>query len=399
MNANFRMGTDPAPRRLASLASRKDLPPRIRAEALFALGHWAEPPARDRLVGVYRPLSARDPAPARAALAEALPGLLEKASHSEELMTAAMDAAARLSLSNAAPAIATLVRDTSAPSTVRAAALRAYTRLDPDRSVVSTLLASAAADSSEPLRLAAFKLNAELNPQDALGQMASRLAQGTLAEQQTAYAALAELNSDAADALLADALDRLMRREIANEVVLDLIEAAAKRPTDAVKSRLAAYQDWKLPKDALSPYRETLYGGDAARGRRIFYENAAVACTRCHQIGSDGGGNAGPKLDGLATRTTPEHWLESVVFPNQQVVQGFESALITLKDGQSYAGVVKSETNETLILIAPEEGEIPLKKSDIASREKGLSGMPEGLGQLLTRHELRDLIAFLGTLK
>ena len=47
----------------------------------------------------------------------------------------------------------------------------------------------------------------------------------------------------------------------------DLVEAAGKRDADAVKTRLAAYQDWKLPKDHLSPYREALVGGDAARGK------------------------------------------------------------------------------------------------------------------------------------
>ena len=190
-----------------------------------------------------------------------------------------------------------------------------------------------------------------------------------------------------------------MKREVANEVMLDLVQAAGKRDAAAVKSRLAAYQDWKLPKDHLSPYRETLNGGDAARGRKIFYEHAAVACTRCHQIGGDGGGNAGPKLDGVASRTTREYLLESVVAPNQQVVQGFESAVITLTDGQTYAGVVKSENDSELVVISPEEGDVVLKKSRIQTREKGLSGMPDGLGALLTPFELRDVIEFLGTLK
>ena len=40
-----------------------------------------------------------------------------------------------------------------------------------------------------------------------------------------------------------------------------------------------------------------------------------------------------------------------------------------------------------------------IKKSEVTARERGLSGMPEGMGQLLTRQELRDLLQFLGGLK
>jgi quinoprotein glucose dehydrogenase len=259
---------------------------------------------------------------------------------------------------------------------------------------------SLAADSKEEaLRLTASTLESRLNPGDAAGRLAAQLTNGSLAEQQAAFASLGGLPSDAADALLAEWLDRLMKREVANEVMLDLVEAASKRGSDAVKSRLEAYGRWKLPQDHLTPYREALFGGDAARGRKIFYENAAVACTRCHRIGNDGGGNAGPALDGLATRATREHLLESIVFPNRQILQGYESALISLKDGTAAAGVVKSESETELVLIAPEEGEIRIRKSEITSREKGLRGMPEGLGQLLSRQELRDVLEFLGSLK
>jgi hypothetical protein len=50
-------------------------------------------------------------------------------------------------------------------------------------------------------------------------------------------------------------------------------------------------------------------------------------------------------------------------------------------------------------LNSPEDGILTLKKSNIASREKGLSGMPEGLYLMLSKRELRDLVAFLGSLK
>jgi quinoprotein glucose dehydrogenase len=399
VNANYRLGTVETAKRLAALAGMSELPEGIRAEALNALSLWGTPPARDRLVGVYRPLPARDAGPARDALAGVLSTVLTPAAVKSGPASAlgAVESASRLGLTNAAPILLGLVQDTNAAPELRAASLRALGELRAES--VTEALKLAATDASETLRLTASRLNAQLNPADAAGQLAGKLTTGTLAEQQTAFAALGDLKSDAADAILSEWLDKLMQRGVANEVMLDLIEAAGKRSSDAVKTRVGAYQDWKLPKDHLSPYRETLAGGNAARGRKLFYENASVACTRCHQIGADGGGNAGPSLAGVASRQTREHLLESIVYPNKQVAAGYETVLVTMVNGQAYAGVVKGESDAELVVLSPEDGELRLKKSDIQSRDKGLSGMPEGMAKLLTLLELRDLVEFVGTLK
>jgi quinoprotein glucose dehydrogenase len=271
------------------------------------------------------------------------------------------EAVAQLEIKDASTELAALVRNANAPVEGRVAALRATARVSANQSQVAELIKLSAADSNESLRLEASKLNAELNPNDAAGQLAAKLASGSLAEQQSAFTSLGTLKSDAADAILAEWLDKLMKREVANEVMLDLVEAAGKRSATAVKSRLEAYGKWKLPQDHLTPYREALNGGDAARGRKIFYENAAVACTRCHHIGNDGGGNAGPVLDGLASRQTREYLLESIVFPNKQIAPGFETAMVSMKNGAAYAGVVKREDDASLILLSPEDGEVTLK--------------------------------------
>jgi putative heme-binding domain-containing protein len=398
VNANFRLGTPQAARRLAALARDTGLPERIRTEALLALGHWKTPPARDRLLGLYRPLAARPAGPAINALGSVAPALL-LGDTTEAIQVSVAEALSRLHLTNSVAALETLVRRPQASAKARAAALTAAFRLAQPPTKLQPLLTFAAADPAEPLRLAASKLSTELNPNDAVGKLAGLLERGSLAEQQAAFASLGDLKSDAVDAVLVEWLDRLMKREVANEVMLDLVEAARMHPAAAVQTRLAAYQDWKLPKDALSPYREALVGGNASRGRSLFYEHASVACTRCHQIGTDSGGNAGPKLDGLASRATREHLLESIVLPNAQIATGFESTLVTRLSGAVLAGVVRNETDTSLTLLTPDEGEVSLSKKDIRTRSRGPSGMPEGFGETLTRFELRDLVEFLGTLK
>jgi hypothetical protein len=50
-------------------------------------------------------------------------------------------------------------------------------------------------------------------------------------------------------------------------------------------------------------------------------------------------------------------------------------------------------------LNSPEDGLVKINKTDIKSRGKDLSAMPEELRQVLSKHDLRDLVEFLATLK
>jgi quinoprotein glucose dehydrogenase len=62
-------------------------------------------------------------------------------------------------------------------------------------------------------------------------------------------------------------------------------------------------------------------------------------------------------------------------------------------------GPLKRETETEIELNSPEDGLVKINKADIKSRERGLSAMPEELRQVLTKHDLRDLVEFLTTLK
>jgi quinoprotein glucose dehydrogenase len=61
--------------------------------------------------------------------------------------------------------------------------------------------------------------------------------------------------------------------------------------------------------------------------------------------------------------------------------------------------VIKSETAQQLVINSPEDGVVTIPTANIKSRARGASGMPEGMGQILTRQNLRDLLAYLSTLK
>ena len=211
-------------------------------------------------------------------------------------------------------------------------------------------------------------------------------------------AALGALPDPAADELLGRWLDQLQAGTVAKELQLDLLEAAAKRSAAAVKQKLSNYEASRPKDDPLAEYREALYGGNAAEGKKIFFERPEASCVRCHKINGEGG-EVGPDLSHVAAQKDRQYFLESIVLPNKDIAQGFESVLVTLKGGTSYAGVIKSDTASELVINSPEDGLVTVKKSDIQSRDKGLSPMPEGMGQVLPKQDLRDLVEFLANQK
>ena len=60
---------------------------------------------------------------------------------------------------------------------------------------------------------------------------------------------------------------------------------------------------------------------------------------------------------------------------------------------------VKKENDTELVVCNQEDGDVTIKKSDIKTRNRALSGMPEEFRQILTKQELRDLVEFLASQK
>jgi quinoprotein glucose dehydrogenase len=148
----------------------------------------------------------------------------------------------------------------------------------------------------------------------------------------------------------------------------------------------------------LAKWRECLYGGSAEEGKKTFIERQDAACFRCHKINGEGG-EVGPELAGIGATHPREYILESILFPNKSIAPGFESVIVTLKNGMSYAGLLKSETATELAINSAEDGLVTLKKADVKSRDRGLSAMPEEVGNILSKQDLRNLVEFLSTLK
>ena len=204
-----------------------------------------------------------------------------------------------------------------------------------------------------------------------------------------------------ADTLLAEQLERLARDKVPAAVQIELINAATARARQnpAIKALLDEREAaLNASEDPLAPYRVALAGGDKTRGERIFRNQPTLACIRCHRAGGDGG-DAGPNLAGVGAKYTREYLLESIVKPNAKIAPGFDTIVVTLKNGSAAAGIVASESADLLTLRNTENKLVEVKKSDIVKREGAPSGMPEIYGPLLTKTQLRDVMEYMASLK
>jgi putative heme-binding domain-containing protein len=148
----------------------------------------------------------------------------------------------------------------------------------------------------------------------------------------------------------------------------------------------------------LAEFEPLLTGGSPDRGRMLF-SSRKVACATCHRIGNEGGG-IGPDLTRIGAIRAGRDILESIVFPSSTIAQGYESHIVTTKDGRSVTGVITRRTSVTLVLRDSSGAELRLRKDQVdAMNRSATSLMPEGLDKAMTRDEFRDLLAFLQSLK
>jgi quinoprotein glucose dehydrogenase len=394
VGANFRLGGREHAEALAGLANRPDIPTPIRADALDALGEWAAPPGRDRLMGLWRPLDPRPAGDAVEALRPSLAGLLREAP--EPLRRAAAHAAGALAIRDAGPDLVALVNDGRRASATRVEALKAAERLEAPG--LADLASKVVDDKDGLLRNEALRLLATLRPEEAARRIEDRLDRGTVAERQGALRILGTLANPAADAALSSWLDRLLAGRVPLEIQLELLEASQQRSDPEIRRKLARHEAARSQGDPLAPYREALAGGDARAGRKIFLEKAAVSCVRCHKVGGQGG-EVGPDLSGIGARKDRAYLLEAIVAPNRQIAEGFESRVVATSDGRVHVGVFKSDDGDTLKLMTAEGRPLSIPKADIEEQKRGDSAMPDDLVKFLSKSELRDLVEFLARQK
>ena len=142
--------------------------------------------------------------------------------------------------------------------------------------------------------------------------------------------------------------------------------------------------------------REALAQGDAARGEQI-YRRAALACTSCHAIGG-AGGKIGPDLTSIGASAPPDYLVESVLYPNAKIKEGYHSVLIATTDGKELSGMITKESETEVVLRDAANQDVSIATKNIARRSSIGSLMPAGLIDSLVPEERLDLINFMAQL-
>jgi quinoprotein glucose dehydrogenase len=392
LNANYRLGGAENALAIAEYAARSEAPKHLRLEALAMLEQWDNPSPKDRVLGAWRPLESRSLEPASVALKKHLPGIMVG---DDAVRTAAAKTAAKLGVTEIGPALLALLNEKTNAAETRAEALTALVALKDAQA--NDAITNALSDTSAEVRAAARNALAKVRPAEALPLLESAALQGDRVDRQAALATLATLAQPGTNAVLAKALDQLLSGKTPAFARLDVLEAAAKRADGEIKAKLQQYEAAK-PQEPLAAYRETLEGGDAERGRKLFLERTQLSCVRCHKVG-EAGGDVGPVLSKIGGEKNREYLLEAIVQPSKQIAKGFDTAIVATDDGKVVSGIVKQEDANELRLMTAEGKLIVIDKSTIEDRNVGKSAMPEDLLKYLTKPELRDLVEFLSSLK
>ncbi len=390
LNALLRLGKTENAAFLVAFAQNASVPEALRIEALEALSVWGDPPKRDRVIGLWRPLEDRDSRSAIVPLRLALASLF--ADPSEAVQAATIKAMTQLGMATEKERLFELLVNAQSGAAVQSAAFSALAQMGGDE--LLKVVRMARESGFEEVQRLASQWQSKLPPDEALQLYRLDLEQGPVALQRAALRGLAELEDLRAGRRLESWMDKLLAGNLANELTLDVLDAAAASGSEALRAKIQRYESERPRDDRFAFYRETLYGGDRENGQRIFEERQDLACARCHKLG-DIGGDVGPNLAGIGLRLSREKLLQSILYPNDDIAPGYESISVELREGGFYAGVVTGEDDTQLILNSLEDGEIKLAKTDIASRSAGMSAMPEQIMSMLSKQDLRDLIEFL----
>jgi putative membrane-bound dehydrogenase-like protein len=288
---------------------------------------------------------------------------------------------------------------TAKSALVRSAAVRALARLGEPQETFEAWISDATQTWS--LRVAALAALSEIKPALA-GTKAAGLLDSIADDDILRVSLISLLARAAATQALAKALEaKPCSMETARRVQAVLSSSGqSDAALTAVLSKILGLKNSQPTYDpawVAALAAEVKSAGNAAKGSAIF-QQPLFGCSACHRIGQKGG-IIGPELDAVGRGVPVELLIEAVVWPGRQIKEGYIASGVTLKDGRRLLGYKFSEGGGELHLKELGTGTLlrfPL--SEIREHQESGSLMPEGLILNMTREELRDLIAYLGSL-
>ncbi len=394
LNSMIRSGGDANIRRLLAVAADTSLSENARTEALFLIKRFEKNPPTDPTTGMYRPIDEERvfSESIRKEVHDALFPLLS--STTGTLLVEAMGLTAKFGVQIPQEILIGQLTEPKNQLALRLAALKEILLEKPNH--FTEILIRLCADPDAKMRGEAIRILGQTSPNDAFTLVNQILTSGEIYDKQLAIALLGTLNHPEAAGNLLPLMKDIDRQLIS--IRLDIIEASKKRGGAELEQALAAYEAGLSKDDSLAAFQVSLEGGNADNGRNIFYKSGKANCVQCHKVG-DRGGDAAPNLLGIGNRQDSNYILESIVNPSAKLTPGYSAIAVTMKDGSIVAGMLmKQDDNEVVVRNIDTKEDRVCKKSDIETLPPSMSSMPP-MGLILSKSEIRDLVAFLASLK
>lgn len=394
ISANLRVGTTQSLSNLVTYINHEGSPLPMRAEALAALSTWAKPSVLDRVDGRFRGEITRDPSEVNAVAGKVITGLL---THKEVVLRiGAVKALGKLRYPDSYDQIFARLKS-DADASVREESIRVLAKVNYAK--INDVVKQALTDREKSVRIAGLDLLAKSDMEKS--EMVTLLNQvidtRTTEEKQAALLTLGSLPIANTQASFDRLLGKLEKKQLPPEIQLELAEAIDSTKSEALVGRLKDLSKTSTGDTLMAPFAGALLGGDIDRGRRIFYRNQTAQCIRCHAY-DDYGGSAGPRLNGVGARLTREQLLASLVNPDARIAPGFGTVRLDLANGKTVRGILQSENAREFTVKIGDKPDTVVLRADVKNRVDGASSMP-AMRNLLSKREIRDVVAFLATLK
>lgn len=311
--------------------------------------------------------------------------------------------------------ILAMVKDSSRPTSLRATALRMLPPNTPE--LDAPLLHELLSSPDENLQIEAVRTLAN-SPVPEARELLLPIAANPQASLEMRCEAIGGLcNGPHTEPLPADVEEFLLRTVLSDEETLQLealrslrgralegtnirttIEKAGERDSNKEAILLALGGKIESPTQPSTPAPQP--AGDSSAGRRVFFHHQGPQCAKCHRV-QGRGGQIGPDLTVIARTMDREKLLSSIVDPSKEISPQFTTWVFETNSGKVVNGFILEDNRTGQIKVGTPNGEqLVLEEDEIASREPSkTSVMPEKLLQQMTSQELRDLLAFLETLK
>ena len=393
LNANYRIGDEASAVRIANYAANNAAPTEMRIEALEMLNKWSKPDPRDRVINDFRPIEPRDAKVAMVALDAQVDSLMITDSSVREKM---IDVASGLGIKRIAPELAKRIADDTKTAQQRANSLTALARLDAKTAV--TLSKKLASDVNADLALAAISVLSRHDVEGSLPTLIKATDHRESRIRQAGWDILAKRKEEDVSKRISQGVQDYIDGKLPGEDHLNLIEAVSGHLDDATTEKLDTFIAQRDAATPLGKWLPALDGGDVDQGARLFFGKTELSCVRCHKV-DRAGGEVGPNLTVIGKEKQRKYLLEAICLPNAQIAKGFETIAIVTDEGDVVTGIVKTETDD-YVDVLQSDGSLRRVETDIIEgRRKGKSSMPEDLIKQMSMRELRDLVAYLASLK